>query len=58
MLISWVWGVRKMRKMNKRVSLEMKTLGIKRKYEALDYVTKNLPPNKKKRRSKRSWGRK
>ena len=31
----------------------MKTLGIKRKYEALDYATKNLPPNKKKEVRKR-----
>ena len=35
-----------MRKMNERVSIEKKTLGTKGKYEALDYVQKNLPPYK------------
>ena len=38
--------------MNKRVSLEKKTLGTKGKYEALDQVQKNLPPYKKKEREK------
>ena len=43
-----------MRKMNKIVSLEKKTLGTKGKYEALDYVQKNLPSyNLKKKRKKK-----
>ena len=47
-----------MRKMNKRVSLEKKTLETKGKYEALDYVQKNLPPYKKKKeRIKENVGR-
>ena len=45
-----------MRKMNKRVSLEKKTLGTKGKYEALDYVQKNLPPYKKKKKNQREGG--
>ena len=41
-----------MRKMNKRVSLEKKTLGTKGKYEALDYVQKNSPPYKRNKEEK------
>ena len=56
-----------MREMNKRVLIEKKTLGTKEKkkkkkgkYEALDYVRKNLPPyrKKKEKESKRKCGRK
>jgi len=36
----------------------MKTLGIKRKCETLDYVTKNLPPKKKNIKEKLGKGMK
>ena len=45
-----------MRKMNKRVLLEKKTLGTKGKYEALDYIQKNLSPYKKKREKNQREG--
>ena len=42
-----------MREMSKRVSIVKETLGTKRKYEALDYATNNLPPYKKKRKKRK-----